>query len=496
MKMKKIFICLATVMLIGGCTKDLVPVDYSDINPSIFPQSEGDIQAMVNSCYYPLRGAWWDGINSTSERGIMFVLDATTEILSGKFSVQRDGHLLNLLPTDEGMTYFYDGMGDTPGSGFYNKISRMTTTIDAIEKSSVADAVKKKAIAEVRCARGLLAYDLFDMYGPIVIAPLEVLQNPLKEKPLARLSHDEMVKFIEDDLIAAAIDLPDPAATEYGKFSKAAAIMVNIRLMLHEKQWAKVNALCDDIIKMNYFQIQADYVGMWGLNGARASKEVIWAVPCDYDGTSENQWQLMVLPSNFAPKGGWATVQSTWYFYDSFEPTDIRKNMLITEYTGTDGVTYNRSNPGTNIDLGPIPLKIDQDALRTTGLTTVDIIQYRYADVLLSKAEALANMSAPTAEAIDLVNVIRRRAQIPEIKLADYSSLSAFNDMILTERSHEYWCENGQYRSDLIRHGKFVSRCKQLTGSTYADDNKVVFPFSLRAISEGKGLFIQNPGYN
>jgi hypothetical protein len=235
---------------------------------------------------------------------------------------------------------------------------------------------------------------------------------------------------------------------------------------------------------------------MWGLNGARNSKEVIWAVPCDYDGTSENQWQLMVLPSNFDPKGGWATVQSTWYFYDSFEPTDIRKSMLITEYTGTDGVTYNRANPGTNIDLGPIPLKMDQDALRTTGLTTVDIIQYRYADVLLSKAEALANMSAPTQEAIDLVNVIRRRAQIPEIKLADYSSLSAFNDMILTERSHEYWCENGQYRADLIRHGKFISRCKELTGSTYADDNKVVFPFSLRAVSEGKGVFIQNPGYN
>ena len=116
--------------------------------------------------------------------------------------------------------------------------------------------------------------------------------------------------------------------------------------------------------------------------------------------------------------------------------------------------------------------------------------------MLLSKAEALANMSAPTQEAIDLVNVIRRRAQIPEIKLADYSSLAAFNDMILTERSHEYWCENGQYRADLIRHGKFISRCKELTGSTYADDNKVVFPFSLRAVSEGKGVFIQNPGYN
>jgi hypothetical protein len=202
----------------------------------------------------------------------------------------------------------------------------------------------------------------------------------------------------------------------------------------------------------------------------------------------------MVLPENYSPSGGWATVQSTWWFYDTFEDADVRKTMLIAEYTGTDGVVYNRSNPGTNMDLGPIPLKINFDDGRAE-LTTVDIIQYRYADVLLSKAEAIANGSAPNAEAIELVNIVRRRAGLDDIKLSDYSSLDAFNDMILTERSHEYWCENGQYRSDLIRHGKFVERCKQLTGSTYANDYKVVFPFSLKTVSEGKGKFIQNPGY-
>jgi hypothetical protein len=488
MKMKKIITCIATVLILGSCTKDLVPVDYSEINPSIFPKSEADVQAMVNACYYPLRGAWWDGINSTSERGTMFVLDATTEILSGKYDVQQYGHLLNYTPTSEGITYFYDW--------FYNKISRMTLTIDLINESKVSDEIKKKAIAEVRCARGLLAYDLFDMFGPIVVAPLEVLKNPMEEKPLARLSNDEMVSFIEEDLIAAANDLPDPDATEYGRFSKGLAKMIQIRLNLHEKKWDKVKALCDEIIQFNYYSIQADYVGMWDLNGARYSKEVIWAIPCDYDGTSENQWQLMVLPSNYPPLGGWATVQSTWYFYDTFESADIRKTMLITEYEGTDGIVYNRSNPGDNIDLGPIPLKINPDDARTTSLSTVDIIQYRYADVLLSKAEAIANLTAPDAEAMELVNIIRRRAGLEDKLLSDYSSLSAFNDMILTERSHEYWCENGQYRADLIRHGKFVSRCIELTQSTYANDYKVVFPFSLNKISEGKGLFIQNPGYN
>ena len=488
MKLKTLFISVATALMFAGCTKDLVPVDYSEINPSIFPQSEADVQAMVNACYYPLRGSWWDGINTTSERGLMFVLDATTEILSGKFSVQQYGHLLNYTPASSEVTFFYDW--------YYNKISRMTMTIDLITESKVNDDIKKRAIAEVRCARGLLAYDLFDMYGPIVIAPIEVLKKPMQEQPLARLSNEEMVKFIEDDLIAAAEDLPAPGATEYGRFSNAFAKMINIRLMLHEKKWDKVIELANDIIAYNYYSLDPDYVGMWSLNGAKNSKEVIWAIPCDYDGTSENQWQLMTLPSNYAPMGGWATVQSTWWFYDTFEDADIRKTMLIAEYTGTDGNVYNRSNPGTNIDLGPIPLKINPDASRTTSLSTVDIIQYRYADVLLSKAEAIANSSAPNQEAIDLVNMIRKRAGLKDVTLAKYSSKDAFNDMILTERSHEFWCENGQYRADLIRHGKFVSRCIELTNSPYAKDYKVLFPFSLKTVSEGKGLFLQNPGYN
>ena len=69
--MKKIFrkftLLLLLVPMLNSCELD--PIDYSDINPSIFPQSKEDLEAMVLSCYYPLRGSWWDGINTTSERG-------------------------------------------------------------------------------------------------------------------------------------------------------------------------------------------------------------------------------------------------------------------------------------------------------------------------------------------------------------------------------------------------------------------------------------------
>ena len=50
---------LAAIVFICTCLSscvDLDPVDYSEINPSNFPQSEEDLKALVLSCYYPLRG--------------------------------------------------------------------------------------------------------------------------------------------------------------------------------------------------------------------------------------------------------------------------------------------------------------------------------------------------------------------------------------------------------------------------------------------------------
>lgn len=488
MKSLRFLFCL---LLVGtmGCNPDLEPVSYDEINPSIFPKSESDVEALVAGAYYPLRGSWWDGIHSTSENGLAFILDSSTEILMGEYGIQESGTYHAWTPDDEGATRPYDM--------FYNKLSSMTLSIDRIQKSEAIDPVKELAIAEIKCARGFLAYEFFDMYGPIVIAPLEVLLNPLQEEPLARLPYAEMVRFIEQDLLDAAAALKGPADTPYGRFSSGMARMILIRLYLHEKRWADVEAQARAIIDMGYYELEEDYLSLWSLDGAVDSKEVIFSVPSDYAGTSENQWQLMVLPSNYPEGAGWGTVQSSWKFYDSFEPTDVRKTNLIAEYTGTDGITYNRENPGSFMHLGPIALKIHPDAEREGEFTTVDIILYRYADVLLSLAEAIANKNgAPNQEAIDLVNQIRERAQIPPVSLANYSDLESFNTLILLERSHEYWCENGQYRADLIRHGKFTEYNQDLVGPlSQSNKNKEVFPFSFERVNEGKGKFLQNPGY-
>jgi hypothetical protein len=509
MKTKFKYLLFAIVCVVVGACDNLDPLDYSEINPSVFPQTEDDLQALVMSCYYPLRGSWWDGINTNSERGQMFVNDCCTEILSGKFGAQKMCSDLSFIETTIDVTsFFYVRPGTWNGTdGFHNKISRCTLVADAIENSHLSQDLKNKYLAEVRCARGYLSYILFDMYGPLIIAPLEVLKDPLTEISLPRLGHDEIVKFIEDDLIFAAQYLPSPKEAAYGRFSKGLAKTLLIRLYLHEtvrdnSYYNKVETLAREIIGEKWYSLVENYPNLFEFSGMYAGNpEYIFVIPTSVEGPNLGQWHMMVLPPNSDyPIKGWATVQSTWWFYDTFEPNDTRKTYLITEYRDGDHV-YNRNNPSEFIDLGPIALKyeIDPAVPASGGQSNLDMVIYRYPEILLSLAEAIVMKpgGSITQEAIDLMNEVRRRAKLSDKNLASFPTKEVFTDQILTERSHEFWCENGQYRADLIRFDKLYDRVLELNNglAPYASKDKYLYPLPLSVIVDGKGEVKQNPGY-
>lgn len=496
---------------ISSCC-DLDPVDYSDINPSNFPKTEADIESVVNSCYYSVRSSWFDGLFSTSERGVMPVNDLTTEILTAKSGFQKNMSDLNYFPTTADLTRFYYTNTDGYSDGWVNDVSHCTSAIEQIDECSfLGDAKKKRYEAEVRCVRGFVAYSLYDMFGPIVVAPSEVLDKPTSEKPLARLGKEEMVKFIEDDLLFAAENLPSPQEAEYGRFSTGLAKMLLIRLYLHESRYDrsyynKVEQLARDLMGGSYgYKLAQSYTKMFEVGGqGKENTEIIWAIPVNTEMVSWNDWHMFVLPTDFAGNGmpaGYECVNSTWAFYDSFEPNDVRKTYLISSYTAKDGKTVDRSHPGTHMELGPIPMKLgyDPDIAGNGGKSSIDLIIYRLADVYLSLAEALYMKpnatDADKNEALGYINRIRQRAGIADISYADIDTEEKFVDVILMERSHELWCENGQYRADLIRLDKFVEHAREYKGTAYANSDKELYPLPLSAINDGKGLVVQNPGY-
>jgi hypothetical protein len=121
-----------------------------------------------------------------------------------------------------------------------------------------------------------------------------------------------------------------------------------------------------------------------------------------------------------------------------------------------------------------------------------DFVVFRYADVLLMKAEALMrkNGGAATQEAVDLVNQVRARA-FPgdDSKLYTTSTLTLY--AILAERGWELSGE-GWRRNDLIRFGKYNDPCD--FRPIAADEHYNLFPIPQDQINANPNLN-QNPGY-
>ena len=105
-----------------------------------------------------------------------------------------------------------------------------------------------------------------------------------------------------------------------------------------------------------------------------------------------------------------------------------------------------------------------------------DLPIYRYAEALLIYAEAAARAaSSPTAEAMEALNKVHRRAfgvdpETPsavDFNIADYDAIS-FVDLVLQERAYEFIFE-GKRWFDLKRTGMAAQTILDVKGITIAE---------------------------
>ena len=114
-----------------------------------------------------------------------------------------------------------------------------------------------------------------------------------------------------------------------------------------------------------------------------------------------------------------------------------------------------------------------------------DLVIYRYADVLLMKAEAiLRGGTDPDGQTpLELVNEIRGKRGVPDLTSIDL-------DVLLDERGFElYW--EGHRRQDLIRFGKFLDSYANKPAS---GPERLLFAIPSTALAVNPNL-TQNPGY-
>lgn len=207
--------------------------------------------------------------------------------------------------------------------------------------------------------------------------------------------------------------------------------------------------------------------------------------------TSPNATQGHAIESNFGPGmyGGWADISASPWLYNLFKSERTKNGTLDPRLYWTIGtyesdwegfeygnVAYTNvlsptDNIVTNNNYGGLPIAKNTN-LRTglynsviTGLKCgINLRMMRYSDVLLRAAECENEVNGPTQQAIDWINEVRERVDLPDLKLADFNTADKlFEQIANVERPKEFGCEFGR-GFDLIRWGFFYDegRLQQL----------------------------------
>ncbi|MFD1770377.1 RagB/SusD family nutrient uptake outer membrane protein [Sphingobacterium suaedae] len=336
-------------------------------------------------------------------------------------------------------------------------------------------------VAEAKFLRGLSYYLLHDWFGP-----LPLYQSPDDDYRLKRSGEEETVALIEKDLRESAAVLP---ATQiiYGKATKGAALGFLAKLYLQTKQWQKSVDVSAELMALGTYQLVDDYTQLFRIEN-EGNTEMIWVI----QSTPQlgNPFVANTFPTDYPHLPNQTIYASRVYLYDefvhSFAGNDTRKGLIITSYTNTSGVWTqllgtNRSYPGK--------YEFDKDAIGASYGNDVPVL--RYADILLSRAEALNELHGPTAESIALVNQVRRRAGQEGLEQGAWTKAS-FRTQIFQERKWEFWYEQAR-RSDQIREGTFISEALR-RGKSAAKPHHVLFPIPQTELDANPNLE-QNEGY-
>ena len=413
------------------------------------------------------------------------------------------------MPFDDLNEPITDEIGQWSWRDWYYTINVCNFILSRVgEDDSQLNDQMKRIKGQALFIRGLAYYNLAGYYqNPALItdynsySTLEGLyaSNATEE---GVYQYDVIFDQVEKDF-SQAINLL-PSRDEGGEWAKGratsgAAAGYYARALMMRHKYSEALTVLKDIINKKYgtYQLMANYgdnfrEGPLYENNAESLFEIQFL---DYGSqgtddewtpvnTSSNATQGSAIESNFGPGdfGGWADLSASPWLYSLFKAERTTSGKLDPRLYWTIG-TYEDDWEGfeygnvcytvpmtatdyvvTNNNYGGLPIAKFTN-LRTglydkvvTGLHDgINLRMMRYSDVLLRAAECENEVNGPTQQAIDWINQVRKRAELAELKLSDFSSKDQlFEQIANVERPKEFGCEFGR-GLDLIRWGFFYS---------------------------------------
>lgn len=111
------------------------------------------------------------------------------------------------------------------------------------------------------------------------------------------------------------------------------------KFYLNTKQWQKVVDVTQQITALNKYTLLPNYADVFSIAN-EGNAELLWANTANAQ--SGHNYVALIFPTDYPMP--WLNNQvfaARSYFYyafvNSFEPTDTRKNLIVTEYVNTSG---------------------------------------------------------------------------------------------------------------------------------------------------------------
>lgn len=381
-------------------------------------------------------------------------------------------------------------------AALYNAVYDANSFIErlsvAVEDYSPADRQRAAVMmAEARALRAMFYFDLVRWYGNIVLMT-STGQSRKHPSTFVQSPASDVYEFIEQDLQYAIKTLPYASEDTYRssnsyRFSKAAAIGLLTKVyctwagypVCDETKWYKAVTTAKPLVESGQHGLLEDFEQLWknatkGVwNPVESLIEVSFyanvisggdpvgrigkwnGVPApqrDKDYIRLNSyWQ--VVPTfisqwkDYRQDKRWSLSFADFQYDDNLNRKLIGKGFEVA-MTGTDSDrrAFNGKLYPAKWDL----IKYADEYLSDANYSNTNWYILRYSDVLLLYAEALNELNkAPTEDAYEAVNIVRRRAGLPNLSGLSYDS---FRQAVRDERSHEL-CFEGHRKQDLIRWG-------------------------------------------
>ena len=495
MKTNIISIALTCIFLLSFASCMLERESYEEIYPEQFFRNEDDVNKALTGLYYGPFRMGYGSFYGVDQYSYQVVSDYTAGTMGSRwpdatgYPQYAEHRWSETMPNG----YAKDFTGRMYSQ--YNRLTSVLQTIKRIEEAPITDDLKAVAIAEAKCIYAWIGLILYDLFGPVPLITDEALNNVYDKIFIPRLTDAEYTAIMHQYLDEAIRELPIRQDDAWGRVSKGMALMLKLKYYMVDKNFVEAEKIARELYgyRGQTYDLQAKYNEIFDKKHVR-NNEIIHAIPCGLADGMQNRSIIQFWPVRYREdRQCWFTFGISWHFYDSFELGDDRLNSIVTSYTSITGEVNNRTQ-GFLANAAAI-VKVDDDTYTGGEFASVDLIVYRFADVMLSLAECInENSGAPTTEAIGFVNEIRQRVNLPVLTAAETASKEAFNKAILRERLHEFMGE-GLARQDKIRHGVFVSDSKSQYPNSQSESYKVRFPIPVTNILESEGVVMQNLGY-